>query len=190
MLGIFIDIETTGLDSKKHRCLEIALRIIDLNSGEERAAYQSIVKQSKAVWEKSDQESLRINGFKWTDLENGKSEEQINKEIIDLFTKLSISNQSAVFIGQNPSFDRGFFSQIIDVYDQHTRNWPYHWLDFASMYWGIQVKEKTTQLKQINFSKNAIAKQYNLATEEHPHRAMNGVDHLILCYRHVVGYSQ
>ena len=65
MIGIFLDTETNGLNSQVHRILEIAFKIVDLTTGEIKEEFQTIVAQPIEAWEKSDQESLRINGFSW-----------------------------------------------------------------------------------------------------------------------------
>jgi oligoribonuclease len=190
MRAIFLDIETTGLDATKHKPIDIALKIVDVVTGEEVGAYQSLIHHPPAVWEERDIASIRINGFTLEELESGKEPKQVAEEICQLFTVSGIARLKAVFVCQNPAFDRGFFTQLIDVYTQEKLNWPYHWLDFASMYWSLLAK-KNAELNipfpsEINLSKNAIAKKYGLPAEEEPHRAMRGVDHLILCYNAVV----
>ncbi len=194
MKGIFLDIETTGLDVKTHSPIDIALKIIDLSSGDLLGEYQSLIKYSMEEWKKSDPASLEVNGYKWEQIQRGVEPNKIYEDIIDLFTKLKILRGNAVFICQNPSFDRAFFNSLIPVYTQEEKNWPYHWLDLASMYWSIYVSQVKNQGESIpkgfNFSKNAIAKAYNIPPEMRPHRAVNGVDHLIQCYRAVVGFDK
>jgi len=191
VLGIFLDIEATGLDSQKHRVLEIAFRVIDLCAGAEKASFLETVKQPLQIWEQSDPMSLEINGFTWEENCKGKEETQVEKEIISCLESLQIKRGNAVFVCQNPSFDRTFFSQLVGVYKQEELLWPYHWLDFASMFWALEIQNETfiSALEGgILLSKNKIAEFYNLPPEEKPHRAMNGVDHLILCYEKVVGW--
>lgn len=194
MLGIFLDIESSGLDSYRHRVLEVAFKIIDLNDGDEKYSYVSIVRQPLEVWEKRDPISIEVNGFTWDKVLQGKEEGLIKEELIAIFKQLQIERGKAVYICQNPSFDRGFFAQLVPVYVQEQYQWPYHWLDFASMYWALLVKElneKNVALPQeINLSKNTIAQQYGLPAEVTPHSAMNGVNHLILCYQKVVGFEK
>jgi len=191
MLGIFLDIETTGLDPTQHRVLEIAIKIINLRDGMEHSSYEAIVSQTKEVWMSSDPESIQVNGFSFEMLAEGKPEQKVGEEIIHLFKEAGIDRERAVFIGQNSSFDRAFFAQLISVYEQEKRNWPYHWLDLASMYWGLRVHQLMEERKvvpsKISLSKNDIAWQFHIPPEERPHRAMNGVDHLLLCYDAVVG---
>ncbi|MBF8262375.1 MAG: hypothetical protein HW387_40 [Parachlamydiales bacterium] len=193
MLGVFLDTETNGLNANLHKILEIAIKIVDLGTGDCKADYQTLILQPFEAWEKSDQESLRINGFTWDEVKMGRSPRHASQQIIDLFTQWNIRRKQAVFICQNPSFDRVFFSQLIDPDTQELLSWPYHWLDLASMFWAISMdKAKHGQGPppwEIHFSKDAIAQHYHLPPEEKPHRAMNGVKHLLLCYQAVVGFS-
>ncbi len=192
MLGIFLDTETNGLNPYVHRTLEIAFKILDLHAGDVKGSYQTVVFQEIHAWEKSDLESLKVNHFTWEKVSKGKPEKTVSEEIVALFSALEIKRNRAVFICQNPSFDRAFFSQMIPTEIQETLRWPYHWLDLASMYWtrcmSTAQKEKTPFPWEIGFSKDKIAASFSLPLEERPHRAMNGVDHLILCYEAVVGF--
>ena len=191
MLAIFLDIETTGLDAYRHHAIDIGLKIIDVNTGETEAVYQSVIKITPEQWDKRDLTSMEINGFTWQQVLEGKDPKVVGEEIIQLFTRMGVARGKAVFICQNPAFDRGFFAQLVDVYTQEKLHWPYHWLDFASMYWAHLVfdsREKGIPFPiELNLSKNEIAKLYQLPIEEMPHRAINGVNHLILCYKTVVG---
>lgn len=193
MYGIFLDIETTGLNAAVHRPIDIAFKIIDLSTGFLKGEYQSVVKQSLDIWEKKDSSSIKVNGFTYEEISRGKDPQVVGTEIKDLFEKAQIQRGAAMFICQNPSFDRGFFNQLIDVYTQERLNWPYHWLDFASMYWTMIVlkakREGGMIPEKISLSKNDIAIAYNLPVESNPHRALNGVNHLILCYQAVLGVN-
>lgn len=191
MLAIFLDLETTGLDAFRHCVIDFAFKVIDLSTGQEIYTYQSAVKQPLSLWEARDPKSVEINGFTWEKVQAGKSSSIVREEIIAAFTQVGIQRGKAVFICQNPSFDRGFFAQLVNVYTQEELNWPYHWLDFASMYWALWVKKMQKEgisfPKEMNLSKDAIAKECHLAPEACPHSAINGVNHLILCYRTVIG---
>lgn len=68
MLGIFLDQETTGLDSGRHRVLEIAFIIMDLTTGEEKYSFDATLALSKEEWEARDPLSIIINGFTWEEL--------------------------------------------------------------------------------------------------------------------------
>lgn len=192
MLAVFLDIEATGLDLKRHKPIDIAFKAIDPSNGEVKATYQSVVKQSKEHWDESDPVSLEINGFTWEKVQSGKEVSVVREEIIGIFSQLKIQRGKSFFICQNPTLDRALFADIIDVYTQEKLNWPYHWLDFASMYWAYLAKELGKRKEgfpaELNLSKNAIAEKYHLGQERLPHLAMNGVDHLLTCYQAVVGY--
>jgi oligoribonuclease len=191
MLGIFLDLETSGLDTQRHRILEIAFKIIDFSTGSLVIEYQTIIKHSDEVWSARDLESIQVNGFNHEMMLAGKEEQIVADEVIQLLNKLGIKRGKALFICQNPSFDRAFFFQLAPSYLQEKFQWPYHWLDLASMYWAFDIKRRLDSGKgypeQVSVSKDAIAKAYKLPPEKKPHRAMNGVDHLIECYKAVVG---
>lgn len=192
MLGIFLDTETNGLNPKIHKVFELAFKVVDLTSGKLKDQYQTMISHPIEIWEKSDQESLQINGFTWNEISGGKTLLQSSQEIIDCFAKWGIQRKKGVFICQNPSFDRVFFSQLIDPNTQESLRWPYHWLDLASMHWALCLeKAKKGGGKfpwEVGLSKDSIAAYYHLPEEAKPHRAMNGVDHLLLCYEAVVGF--
>lgn len=194
MFGVFLDTETNGLNSQVHRVLEIALQIVDLSTGEMKDSFQTILSQTKELWKKSDHESLKINGFTWEEVSQGTNPKIVAQQIIELFSKWRIRRKQAVFICQNPSFDRAFFSQIIDPDTQELLQWPYHWLDLASMYWALSIDRFKSQGGELpwntGYSKDQIATHFSLPEEAKPHRAMNGVVHLILCYEAVVGFPQ
>jgi oligoribonuclease len=191
--GIFLDTETNGLNPFVHRVLEIAFKIVDLTTGELVDEYNAIVRQSPDAWKHSDPASLKINGFTFGMVEQGIAPDQVATEITNILQKNHVNRGTAVFICQNPSFDRIFFSQLISPDLQEGFRWPYYWLDFASMYWAEAIREGRTRETRLpwktGFSKDKIASVYNLPPEANPHRAMNGVDHLLLCYERVIGYK-
>ncbi len=193
MLGIFLDTETNGLNAFKHRMLEIALQIVDLKTGEIKEKYGSVVFQDEKAWKESDPESLKVNGFTLEEVKKGKPGSVVAMEVTNLLQRSGAHRNKAVFICQNPSFDRIFFSQLIDPDIQEQLKWPYYWLDLASMYWAESMrkgKDSPNKLPWVTgFSKDKIAAVYKLPPEVNPHRAMNGVDHLLLCYRNVVGFK-
>lgn len=191
MQAIFLDIETTGLDPNKHRAIDVGLKVVDISSGVMRGDYQSVIRVSPEMWARRDPVSMEINGFSWELVNSGKEPAQVAQEIIEFLTRMQIVRGKAVFICQNPGFDRAFFAQLVDVYTQERLLWPYHWLDMASMYWALLVQRNqrngTPFPETINLSKNEIAREHRLPAEQQPHRSMNGVNHLILCYESVLG---
>jgi len=186
MLLIFLDTETTGLNPEKHRALEIAFQVIEAGTGRSLVSHQSIIAQTAEVWAEADPESLKVNGFTWEMLLKGKTEHAVAAEITGDLNHAGLGEKGGVFICQNPSFDRAFFSQLIDVDQQDAFEWPYHWLDLASMFWALRLREdpkNLTHMSERDLTKNKIAAAYGLPPETGPHRAMNGVEHLIACYQ-------
>ena len=187
MLAAFLDIETTGLDPYKHRVLEIAIRLVDLGSNTTLATYETDIRQPREIWNESDPASLKVNGFTWERSQAGKEEANVSREIQTFLSDHQFSRGKGVFIAQNSSVDRAFFAQIVNTYDQERLNWPYHWLDLASMFWNQATVRHKTPITEIKLSKNAIAKFYGMDPEPSPHRAINGVDHLLKCYYALIG---
>lgn len=192
MLGIFLDTETNGLNPFKHQVLEIALAIIDVETGLRRETFMSVVQQPKSAWDGSDPESLKVNGFTWEEVQKGRPPQEVAATIEAAFQRCDVRRGQAVFICQNPSFDRAFFSQLFTTEKQEALKWPYHWLDLASMYWCYSIRHGNPQAMpwQTGYSKDKIAAVFGLPPEAQPHRAMNGVEHLLLCYQAVVGFPQ
>jgi len=192
MLGIFLDQETTGLDSRKHAVIEVAFQVVDLAWGHPIANYSQVIAIGEKRWEERDPMSIMVNGFCWEEVAQGKEMEQVSQQIQEILTGASIRRGEAAFICQNPSFDRPFFAQLVDTYTQEKLFWPYHWLDLASMYWALKVqqwpKAEVFSLNEGDLSKDAIAKATGLPAEKKPHRAMRGVEHLILCYQKIVNF--
>lgn len=192
MLGIFLDTETNGLNPYKHRVIEIAFQILDIYNGDLKETFHSIVSVSVEDWQKSDPESLQVNGFHWDEIAQASSPAIVGNRIQEVFARNRIKRGEAVFICQNPSFDRIYFSQLINPDTQEKLRWPYHWLDLASMYWNEAMKKGALGVGkypwEAGYSKDKIALAYQLPTEEKPHRAMNGVNHLLLCYTTIVGF--
>lgn len=185
MIGIFLDTETSGVDWNHHEILEIAFSLIDLATGSLLLQFSSLVKISLTAWKKANPESLKFTGITWEDVEGGKSKHELAQEIVEIFKKYHLTRGKAVFICQNPSFDRIFFSHLISPTEQEKHDFPYIWLDLASMHWAVRLS-KGTPISHITLSKDDIATFYKLPREKRPHRAQQGVDHLIACYKKVI----
>jgi oligoribonuclease len=191
MLAIFLDMETTGLDPQKHRAIDLAFKIVNLSLGSLVKEFQCLIRQPQEAWDLRDPFSITINGYTWDEVSKGEDPITLGRQIVNTFTEAGIQRGKAIFICQNPGFDRAFFSQLVDVYTQESLNWPYHWLDLASMYWSYLSKQYIDRQipfpESVNLSKNEIAKAFQLSEEQNPHRAINGVNHLIQCYQAVLG---
>lgn len=192
MLGVFLDIETSGLDPFLHDPLELAFVIVDLLTGTEVDKYETLLQVTDEEWSRADPESCFVHGIPREKLSSlGKTKLQVKEDLKKIFIKHSINNARAFFVCQNPSFDRPFFSKILSPAEQGRMKLPYHWLDLASMYWAKKlVFEQTKQEFFLEITKNSIARALSLPEESRPHRAMNGVSHLIMCYTHLIGFEK
>lgn len=179
---IALDTETGGLDPTQNPILEVAFRIFGENR-ELLATYSTFVKVTDETWKKCDPKALEVNGITREMAEGGKTLEEVAKEVTKLFQELGINKYNAFYFCQNPTFDRGFWSQIFPESVQSENQWPYHWLDLASMYYIEAVKAGGSPK---NLSKDAIAKSLGLPPEANPHRALNGVDHMMLIFNKMV----
>lgn len=191
--AIFLDTETNSLYPGQYgRPLEIAFIVMDLISGENLVTYSSVIKQTPEVWEKSQPGALACNGFTWELLQTGKTEAQVAQDIKDIFRVYDLKIRRAVFICQNPYFDRRFFNLLISEKEQWQLRMPFHWFDLASMHLFrvlLQVKsgkKHPSILMSTKFSKDCIAEYYKLPPEEKPHRALNGVKHLKLIFENII----
>ena len=194
MNAIFLDTETNGLNSLKHYILEVAFKILDVKTGKLRDQFHSLVSLTQEEWARSDPESLAVNGFFLEELKKSDNRKTVGEKVIASLKKNEIQRGNAVFICQNPSFDRAFFSQLVNPDEQEKLFWPYHWLDLASMYWCQSIQfgllDPMRFPWETGFSKDRIAAVCGISPEKKPHRAMHGVDHLILCYQAVVGFPE
>ena len=188
LIGIFLDTETNGLNFEKHEAIEIAIELIDLESGKTIDAYETLIAISPESFDRSDPTSLAFTGITYDEIKTGKPLPLVRKEILELFKKHHLVRKEALFICQNPSFDRIFFTKIIPTDLQEGLNFPYNWLDLASMHWGKSIREGHS-IGGIGLSKDSIATFYGILSEEKPHRARNGVRHLIECYKKVIGFD-
>lgn len=172
--------------------LELAFQIIDVMTGKVLDTFHTLIKINAKEWACHDPESLKIHGISFDEMQQGASEKEVALAVTYLFSKHKIQRGKAVFICQNPSFDRAFFSQLIAPEKQEELNWPYHWLDLASMFWSMQILHHKLHASSLpwetGLSKDKIAAVYHLKSETKPHRASNGVEHLIACYKAVVGF--
>jgi len=190
MKGIFLDLETNGLDPYSHAPIEIACICVNLHDMSPIFEYSSFIKMSKREWAFRDLSSMLINEIEFSDVLKAPSAFSVGCKIIDLFVSNGVNRFNSVFICQNPSFDRMFFTQIVGTDEQEKVEMPYHWFDLGSMAWMRYFAKHTKYIGYVvTLSKDNIARQFGIPPEEKPHRAMNGVKHLMECYKALVQFS-
>lgn len=197
MKAVFIDVETTGLDFNKHVPLDVAAIVVDLHDMSCVASYSSLIKLYSIQWDDADQEALNVNGFNIDNHHGYRESWEIGQELLSFFLENDIVRGRAVFICQNPSFDRAFIHKLLPQSKMNEFNLPYHWLDLASMYW-IKMIDINKPVNGHNLpchtlsslSKDNIAMCLGIPTEPKPHKALGGVLHLISCYKALVSYRE
>lgn len=187
MKAVFIDIETSGLDPQVHVPLEIALCIVDMHTMECIDSFHTFVCMLEK-WqfdEFSCPIALEVNGIKWEDIKDAPHETLVSLHIIEFLEKHGIFKNRSFFLAQNPTLDRIFFLKVVHHVSQEIHNLPYHWLDLASMYWMkvLVPLMSHSPFKWAPLSKDSIAQELGIPYESKPHRAMNGVNHLLECYK-------
>lgn len=187
--GIFLDIESNGLDCYRHCVMQVAFQLIQLDTGKCIEQFSSDLFLTPQEWQASDPHSLCVNGLADYNVHaKAPTRAQVGSAITELFQKQGVHRDQSIFICQNPSFDRPFFAQLINTYEQERHGWPYHWLDLASMFWAQHVAKQGNLPSLKTLSKDSIAKALHLAPEAKPHQAMAGVEHLVSCYGALVGW--
>ena len=192
MKAVFLDTETDGLDPDVNTALEIAVCIYDLHTMTCIDEYSSFIRCSERQWCFGTSEAHKVNGILWDDVKDAKESSEVCDDLCELFVTHEIDKINSVFICQNPYIDRSFFPQIMSLETQQELELPYHWLDLATMYWMKMLTPKNIKGRTLTYypaigvvplSKDAIANALGIHPEKKPHRAMNGVKHLIACYK-------
>ena len=102
---MFVDVETTGLDSSQHEIIEIAI-ITQYSSGNVIKYHQRIKIED---WGSVQPEALNVNGYSeelWKDA----------KPMSEVIQEIHCQFRSGLFVGYNPSFDWGFLCQAFKKY--------------------------------------------------------------------------
>lgn len=190
MIGIFLDLETNGLDPFSHYITQVALDMRNLATGLSLATYYSPIQLTQEEWDAGDPASIAYTGITFESLNNtGKKASTVRKDLFTLFEEQGVERGIAFFICQNPSFDRNFLTKLIPPKEQNAASWPYHWLDLASMHLAKELL-KHTKPESIRLSKDSIAQKYGIPAEKKPHQADRGVAHLIACYEALIGFPE
>lgn len=147
---VFVDLETTGLDSRCHGILEIGALFCD-KEGQLTSTYSSDVNPG---WVDIDDRALEVNGF---------TDERIQQGT-DLTTVLTEFNSrvegQALLAGWNIPFDEGF---LREAYRNCGMMWPfdYHTLDV----WSLFQTLKLAGVVEGHLRLKALVERYGLKQE-------------------------
>lgn len=120
---VFIDLETTGLDSMQHEIIEIACLVVDPQTLEIQKEYYTKVQPEHL--ETADPKSLEYNKFSPEAWKEAKPLRQMLEELNNLVP-------GGEFIGYNVSFDRPFIENAIRKH-RMMLNFNHHWIDVMSL---------------------------------------------------------
>ena len=103
----FLDLETTGLDKKEDKIIELAVKVaaIDKQSGELIGIldeYQSFEDPKEPINEKA----TRVNGI---------TNEMVQDQSIDWEAVSAILNQADIIVAHNAAFDRAFMDRYLPI---------------------------------------------------------------------------
>lgn len=98
-MAVFVlDVETTGLDPRRHRIIEVALIELD-DAGRTVSEWATIVRPGGG---EVDAEALRVNGIRWDQLEAAPSETYVARRLAQWLLP------DATIIAHHAPFDLGF----------------------------------------------------------------------------------
>ena len=165
---IVVDVETTGVDSKKNSIVSIGA--IDFSNP------QNQFYQECRVWEGAEitQQALYINGFtkeQITDQNKMSLEEAVKKFIVWMG---NIAEQTLA--GENPSFDRDFLRNSIEKYKINYLI-GHRTIDLHSICYQHHLKKEfrpPIRDSRTDLNLDGILKYSGLPEEPKPHHALTG----------------
>lgn len=165
---IVVDVETTGIDPKRHSIVSIGA--VDF-SNPENQFYQEC-----RIWDGAeiDEEALKINGFSEEDI---KSHDKITeKELINNFLQWIENIGDKTIAGENPSFDRDFLKFSAE---RNGIKWPlgYRTVDLHTLCYTHQLKRGINppiKNGKSDLNTDKILEYVGLPAEPKPHNALIG----------------
>lgn len=167
---IIVDIETTGLDPKKHGIIDIAA--MDFNNPKNFFSMQCKLKEGKEI----DSYALKINGYTEQDIRNENL--PTTKEVIEKFLEWASQIEDITIAGQNVDFD-------IDFLKENCKEENIKWVlghrkvDQHSIAYVLAtklgMKIPLNDKRSSNFNSDVIMEFVGIPPEVRPHKAINGV---------------
>lgn len=167
---ILTDVETTGLDPRRHEIIDIGAIKIDQNLNVlERFA----TKVKPLYLGPASPDALKINGYS--------PETWINAShpwtAINEFQKFSADGILAAW---NITFEFSFLTEMFQEY-QVRNDMDYHRIDLPSIAWALIIP------RLEKFSLNAVGAHFNIPPEAEPHTGIGGAEYELEVFRHLKG---
>ncbi|MEK7194999.1 MAG: 3'-5' exonuclease [Patescibacteria group bacterium] len=153
------DVETTGLDVRRHEIIEIGLVLVDQETFEIKDTLD--IKVIPTHLETADPKSFLISGFRpdhWPEA----------IPLKDAMTQYSAKTEGAVFASWNITFDWQFIEEAFRT-TRVRDGIDYHRIDLPTIAW---LKLRNAGLEKISLKE--ICKLYGIEPEPSPHRGING----------------
>ena len=121
-----VDFETTGLDTDKHEIIEIAVLLRYPAGNEDFFSW----KLHPEHIETAEPRALEINGYNPANWANA-------CQAADILPKVAALLEGTIWLGKNPSFDRGFLVASLKRLGWPTadKKLPYHLIDLTTLAW-------------------------------------------------------
>jgi DNA polymerase III epsilon subunit-like protein len=154
------DLETTGVEPRRHEIIEIGLIVVDQVSLEVIDTLELKVKPEHI-------ETAAASALAW----NGYNEAEWASAVSLKEAMLAYANKTrgAVFCSHNVTFDWAFLSEAFDRTGV-THEMDYHRIDLFTVAWARL--DRNTSPSDLNLDR--IASHLGIECEPMPHRAMNG----------------
>ena len=153
---VLIDIETTGLSPKTEQIIEIGAIIVNLDTYEEVALYETLVKPTKRI----SPFITRLTGITNKDVENGISIERALSELAEFCGNRNM-------YAHNARFDKGFIRHFLT--ETETNYTETEWVDTIKIFRQSFPGRKSYKLE-------GLIKDFALAAKE-DHRAVSDARH-------------
>jgi len=165
---IVLDIETTGLDPKRHSIIEIGA--IDFHNP------TNYFNEKCQIWigAEVDPGALEVNGFTLEEIQDQKIISQ--EELISNFKIWTDSIEDKTIAGQNVDFDISFLIESTKRFGQNF-NWGKRKVDQHSIVYAHYLKRNIkppVKDGMSNLDSDTIMNYVGLPPEPRPHRALNG----------------
>ncbi len=165
---IIVDVETTGLNPKKHSIVSIGA--IDFANSKNQF-YQEC-----RIWDDAEisKEALEINGFSEEEIKS--PDKKSLEEVIKDFLKWIMNIEERTLAGENPSFDRDFLK---DSMERYNIDWQlgHRTIDLHSLCYSHYLKHcliPPLKDKRTNLNTDTILKYTGLPAEPKPHKSLTG----------------
>jgi len=153
------DLETTGIDPRRHEIIEMGLLVVDQNS---LGVMESLdLKVRPEHLKTASPNALLLNGYNEDDWIDAVS-------LSRAMTEYSRRVKGAIFCSHNVTFDWSFMEEAFRTTGV-TATLDYHRLDLFTMGWMLLKGQGLS-----DFNLNKLAKNLGIGEEPMPHRAING----------------